>query len=83
MQFEEQIPEQTILIENEYLVVSSVLLLMTRIYRIVLLFLDMIEIHALFMLYILANTSIFSLLKLNFNLHFILTPLFRMSRFYR
>ena len=26
MQFEEQIPEQTILIENEYLVVSSVLL---------------------------------------------------------
>ena len=67
MQFEEQIPEQTILIENEYLVVSSVLLLMTRIYRIVLLFLDMIEIHALFMLYILANTSIFSLLKLNIN----------------
>ena len=34
MQFEEQIPEQTILIENEYLVVSSVLLLMTRIYPI-------------------------------------------------
>ena len=67
MQFEEKIPEQTILIENEYLVVSSVLLLMTRIYRIVLLFLDMIEIHALFMLYILANTSIFSLLKLNIN----------------
>ena len=67
MQFEEQIPEQTILIENEDLVVLSVLLLMTRIYRIVLLFLDMIEIHALFMLYILANTSIFSLLKLNIN----------------
>ena len=66
MQFEEQIPEQTVLIENEYLVVSSVLLLMTRIYRIVLLFLDMIEIHALFMLYILANTSIFSLLKLHY-----------------
>ena len=74
MQFEEQISEQTILIENEYLVVLSVLLLMTRIYRIVLLFLDMIEIHALFMLYILANTSIFSLLKLNFNLHFIRAP---------
>ena len=52
MQFEEQISEQTVLIENEYLVVSSVLLLMTRIYPIVLLFLDMIEIHALFMLYI-------------------------------
>ena len=52
MQFEEQIPEQTILIENEYLVVLSVLLLMTRINPIVLLFLYMIEIHALFMLYI-------------------------------
>ena len=74
MQFEEQIPEQTILIENEYLVVSSVLLLMTRINPIVLLFLYMIEIHALFMLYILSNTSIFSLLKLNFNLHFIRAP---------
>ena len=33
MQFEEQIPEQTLSIENEYLVVLSVLLLMTRIYR--------------------------------------------------
>ena len=83
MQFEKQISEQTILIENEYLVVLSVLLLMTRINPIVLLFLYMIEIHALFMLYILANTSIFSLLKLNFNLHFIRAPLFRMSRFYR
>ena len=70
MQFEEQISEQTILIENEYLVVLSVLLLMTRINPIVLLFLYMIEIHALFMLYILANTSIFSLLKLNINSHF-------------
>ena len=74
MQFEEQISEQTILIENEYLVVLSVLLLMTRINPIVLLFLYMIEIHALFMLYILANTSILSLLKLNFNLHFIRAP---------
>ena len=74
MQFEEQISEQTILIENEYIVVLSVLLLMTRINPIVLLFLYMIEIHALFMLYILANTSIFSLLKLNFNLHFIRAP---------
>ena len=74
MQFEEQISEQTILIENEYLVVLSVLLLMTRINPIVLLFLYMIEIHALFMLYILANTSIFSLHKWNINLYFIRAP---------